>query len=522
MHPISHQLNRLFLSVLLLLPVTAGAADPSLAGIFSDHMVLQREKPVPVWGWADPGAQLTVEFAGQVKTATADSVGAWKVTLDPLTSSSESRTLKLSSPGKHDVMVNDVLVGEVWLGSGQSNMALQVGKAKDAVAEQASATNSLIRLFTSSAKPSAVPQTNPVGSWVVCTPSTVADFSAVLYFFGRDLQQGLGVPLGLINASVGGTHIESWIAESVELADPLTKEKVEALRRSYDSYDPVKAAAAYQEKLSLWTNQVAQAQAAGKPAPRKPWDEDKMHDTAGGPGDLFNSRINPLIPYALRGCLWYQGEANACEPAPAPTLYRHQLPMLMKDWRGRWGDEIAFGIVQLPNYKSGDGWLLVREAQLKTLEFPKTGLAVTTDVGERDNIHPLNKQDVGHRLSLWALGTIYGKQVPAAGSPLPTVQEVRGGEIVCSFTQASGLKTRDGGEIRGFAIAGEDKQWKPGHAVISGEQVIVSSPEVSHPVAVRYNWATYPDGNLVNGAGLPASPFRSDDWPSAGETQGGK
>ena len=500
-------------AALLLLSLTlprAGAADPCLAGIFSDHMVLQRETPVPVWGWADPGVQVTVEFAGQRKTTSADASGAWKVILDPLTASSESRSLKLSSLGKKDVTVSDVLVGEVWLGSGQSNMAFKVNSVKDAAAEKAAATKPLIRIFTSNAKPAPTPGRDAAGSWVVCSPSTVGEFSAVLYFFGRDLLERLNVPVGLINSSVGGTHIQSWIAEDVQLADPVTKTTAENLRRAYQDYDPVKATAAYNEKMALWTNQVAQATAAGKPAPRKPWDERMMHDLAGGPGELFNGRIHPLIPYALRGCLWYQGEANACS-AVFP-IYSHQLPMLVKDWRARWGEDLPFGIVQLPNYKSVDGWMVVREAQLKTLELPATGLAVTTDVGERDNIHPLNKQEVAHRLSLWALGAVYGQRVPAEGSPLPRGQEVKEGTIVCSFTQAAGLKSSDGGELKGFAIAGEDKQWKQGHAVISGEQVIVSSPDVSRPVAVRYNWATYPDGNLVNGAGLPASQFRNDDW----------
>lgn len=499
------------------------SADLKPADIFTDHMVLQREKPLPVWGWADPGEKVSVEFAGQSVSATADETGKWLAKLTPMTASAASRELKITAANHTaPIVIHDVLVGEVWLGSGQSNMQFKVNQLKDAAAEQASATNSLIRLFTSSAKPSAVPLTNPVGNWAVCSPSTIGEFSAVLYFFGRDLQQGLNIPVGLIHASLGGTHIESWIAEKTELADPLTKGTVEAIRRSYDTYDPVKAAAAYDQKLSVWTNQVAQATAEGKPAPKKPWDETKMHDMAGGPGELFNSRISPLIPYALRGCLWYQGEANACDRAPAPELYRHQLPMLVKDWRGRWGDEITFGIVQLPNYKSGDGWLLVREAQLKTLELPKTGLAVTTDIGERDNIHPLNKQEVGRRLSLWVLGSIHGQKVPAAGSPLPSGQEVKAGEIICSFKQAAGLKTRDGGDVKGFAVAGEDRQWRPARAVISGETVTVSSPEVSNPVAVRYAWQTDPDCNLVNGAGLPASPFRSDDWPSAGETPGGK
>jgi sialate O-acetylesterase len=512
--------NLALLAALVIAPFAAlHAAKLKTSPLFSDHMVLQREKPVPVWGSADPGEKVSVEFAGQSVSATADVTGAWQVKLAPMTASAESRELKITAANHTaPVVIRDVLVGEVWLGSGQSNMQFKVNQLKDAAGEKASATNSLIRLFTSSAKPSAVPLTNPVGNWSVCTPGSVEEFSAVLYFFGRDLQQGLGVPVGLIHASLGGTHIESWIPEKTQLADPLTKGKVEALRKSFDTYDPVKAAAAYDQKLAVWTNQVAQATAEGKPSPRKPWDETKMHDMAGGPGELFNSRISPLIPFSLRGCLWYQGEANACDPAPAPELYRYQLPMLVKDWRGRWGDDIAFGIVQLPNYQSGDGWLLVREAQLKALSLTNTGLAVTTDVGERDNIHPLNKQDVGCRLSLWALGSVYGQKVPAAGSPLPSAQEVKGGEIVCSFTQATGLKTSDGGPVRGFVVAGEDKQWKPASAVISEEVVSVSSPEVSHPVAVRYAWESFPDCNLVNAAGLPASPFRSDDWPLTAES----
>ena len=238
----------------------------------------------------------------------------------------------------------------------------------------------------------------------------------------------------------------------------------------------------------------------------------QRRERRGGPGGLFLGKIAPLIPFAMRGVVWYQGEANS-QPGKG-YLYRYQLPLLVSDWRQRWGEELPFAWVQLPNYqRDGEDWMLVREAMLKTLRLPRTGMAITVDIGESKDIHPKNKQDVGRRLARWALGDVYGHKETATSGPLPAGHEVHGADIVLSFTHCDGGLQAKGGELTGFVIAGADRQWKPATARIEGDQVIVSHPDVKQPVAVRYAWETNPTCNLFNGHGLPASPFRTDDWP---------
>lgn len=467
-------------TILLVAMVSPSSAEAvRLATLFSDHMVLQRDKPVPVWGWADARESVTVEFAGQKKSAIADATGKWQVKLDPLTASAESRTLiVLSTKSDRKLEVVDVLVGEVWLGSGQSNMAMRVSGAKHFKNEQTTANFPLIRGFNEGSKSSAKAQADASGKWTVCSPETVGTFSATLYFFGRELQRELNVPVGLINSSVGGTPIESWIA--AEIQPPKWK------------------------KAATSTPKPAAPPPAGKKAaPPVPKVEI---------GGLFNGKIAPLIPYALRGVLWYQGEANTL-PGRS-QFYQDQLTLLINDWRKRWSDELPFAWVQLPNYnRPGEGWSLVREAMLNTLRLPKTGMAITLDIGDANNIHPKNKQDVGRRLSLWALGTVYARKVPAISGPLPASHEIKGNKIIVAFKHTEGGLVAKNGELTGFLIAGENQQWKPAHATIDGDKVIVTSAEVAKPVAVRYAWAAVAVCNLFNGTGLPASPFRTDTWP---------
>ena len=280
--------------------------------------------------------------------------------------------------------------------------------------------------------------------------------------------------------------------------------------------DAAKAKATYEKALARWKTMAAKTKADGKQAPRRPRDPAVTQKRGGGAGGLFNGKIAPLIPYALRGVIWYQGEANT-RPGKS-ARYQFQLPALVGDWRARWGEEFPFAWVQLPNItRAGEGWPLVREAMLKTLRLPKTGMAITIDIGDPGNVHPTNKQDVGRRLSLWALGTVYGQKVTATSGPLPAGQKVRGGEIAVTFSHADGGLVAKGGALQGFVIAGGDKQWTPAAARVEGDKVIVSSADVAKPVAVRYAWADNPQCNLYNGAGLPASPFRTDEWPVADE-----
>ena len=493
-------------------------ADVKLAGLFVDHAILQRDKPVPVWGWSAPGDTVAVEFAGQTKSATADPTGRWQVTLDPMPSSSEARELvALSKTQNQQTKIADVLVGEVWFASGQSNMHWTFAPGHSVLnneEELESARDPLVRQFTVTRRQSPEPLTSLGGEWHPCTrPNLLKNGqygdSALAYFFARELRRSLDVPVGIINASMGGVSIESWTSEPAQLAEPELQAMVESRKPIQAAYE--KEIADYNEKLAEWKQAVAAAKASQAPPPaepKKPRDPLNYHR----PAVYFNGMIAPVIPYAIRGALWYQGEANS-RSIESGLLYRKQLPVLIEDWRARWGKELPVAWVQLPNYTAGPGWLLVREAMLLSLAVPRTGMAVAIDIGDPTDIHPKNKQEVARRLSLWALGEVYSRDVPATTGPLPAGHEVRGNAMVVTFKHANGGLQAKNGELRGFQIAGDDRQWKPASAKIEGDKVMISSSEVPTPAAVRYAWESNPDCNLFNGAGLPASPFRTDDWP---------
>jgi sialate O-acetylesterase len=489
-----------FFALFLLLSLSARAAI-TLPALFSDHMVLQSGKPVPVWGTADANAEITVSIAGQKKAAKADAEGRWSLKLDALTASSEPQTLTIG-----DKTINDVLVGEVWLGSGQSNMAMAVQSSNDFDGTKASANLPQIRMFTEGSAAADTAQTQGKGTWVVCSPETVGRFSATAYFFGRTIHLALKTPVGLINSSVGGTPIESWISPEAQKASADLKPFFETVKKDNATFDEAKAKAGYERQLAQWTESVKKAKAAGKPAPRKPRDPVETRKRKGNVGGLFNGKIAPLIPFAIRGAVWYQGEANSQDPK-AP-FYQAQLTLLAKDWRTRWDDEFPFAWVQLPNFtRAGEGWMIVREQMMNALSsIPNSGMAITLDIGDAKNIHPTNKQEVGRRLAQWALGSVYQKDVPDTSGPLIDTATVKGGEIVCAFTHAKGLTAK--GDLTGFEIAGADGQWQPAEAKIEGETVIVSSKAVPEPKHVRYAWKDNPVATLFNGAGIPASPFR--------------
>jgi hypothetical protein len=482
-------------------------ADVRLPSLFSEHAVLQQGVAVPVWGWADPGEDVTVSVAGQTKAVKADADGEWRVTLDAL---KPGQTLTLTVKGKNTLTVQDVLVGEVWLGSGQSNMAMTVNRCKDFAQEQAAAHFPQIRMFTVDRVVGKTPQKACKGQWVVCASNTVGAFSATAYFFGRDLHQKLSVPVGLINSSWGGTPVEAWTSADALAAVPAFKPVTDLwVARTATPWDEAKAMAGFEKQLAAWKETVKKAKAAGKGAPRAPKKPVDPRLDSHHPANLFNGMIAPLIPYAIKGAVWYQGESNAND-LTAP-LYGKQLETKIIDWRKRWGYAFPYAWVQLPNFRSSDrNWPLVREGMLQTLKVPNTGMAITMDIGETADIHPKNKQDVGHRLAFWALGTVYGQKVASTCGPLPAGSTVKGSDMICSFTHTEGGLVAQGGELKGFVIAGADQVWKPAAANVVGTTVVVSSPEVKVPVAVRYAWAADPACNLFNGAGLPASPFRTD------------
>lgn len=500
-------LRTLSLGFLLALPIAAHSAEFKLAAVFSDHMVLQREKPVTVWGWADPGEPVMVQFGAQVKKTTTDSSGNWTLSLNPMPASTEPRTLTATGSKERSVSASDVLVGEVWLGSGQSNMAFSVRETRDFATEQSGAEFPLIRSFRETSGPATTPQPSGSGQWLVCSPETVGNFSGVLYFFGREIHSHLdGIPVGLINSSVGGTRIESWIPAESQTADDETKSSYDKTLREFQAFDPALAPALFEKQKAIWRAAAEKAKANNEFPPYPPKDPLMLYKLKGGPAGLFNGKIANLVPFTLRGILWYQGEGNTSNG----LLYRKQLTALLTSWRALWKEELPFAWVQLPNYYAkGDGWPLMRESMRECLSLPNTGMAITIDLGEKNEIHPRNKQDVGKRLSLWARNQVYHQSVTPYSGPLLESAEVISGSVRLRFQHAgSHLQTNNSLPLTGFEVSSADGIWKTAEARIEDNVVMLRSTEVQNPTEARYAWASWPDANLCNSANLPASPFR--------------
>lgn len=654
-------MKALFCFLLALAGIAPGQAQsasskdrPFLSQLFSDHMVLQRGLIDPVWGWTTPGTTVSVRVAGKSAKAVSGTDGKWMAKLPPLP---VGGPYTLTVAGPQTVTLRDVLVGDVWICSGQSNMGFGINETDNAKAEIAAANFPQLRLFTVPNKATLVPLANPGGPWAVCTPETLGrGFSAVAYFFGRDLQQDLRVPVGLIHTSWGGTPAEAWTsAEALRRSMPdylPALARLDEQRRSgatvaqqldawYAKNDPGSAPGAGWESPAFvdaawpsmplpgnWENagipELARfdgvvwyrkeidlpADGVGKPATLHLGTIDdndttwinghrvgategyaelrdysvpagaltagrnviavRVLDTGYGggfsgkpeqmslainggpsmplagpwhyqigmtlakaplpqqsPNDptvLYNGMIAPLIPFGVKGAIWYQGESNAGRA----YQYRSLLPTMIGDWRSRWGEgNFPFLIVQLANFNTSPAgpaesdWAELREAQwLTSKAVPNTGLATAIDIGSATTIHPTNKQEVGRRLSLTARAQVYGEKIPFSG-PVYTTMQMQDNAIRVSFAHKDGGLTAKGGEaLKGFSIAGADKKFVWADAKIAGDSVVVSSPAVSLPVAVRYDWAINPNGNLYNGAGLPALPFRTDQWP--GVTEGKK
>ncbi|MDE0736948.1 MAG: sialate O-acetylesterase, partial [Pirellulaceae bacterium] len=369
------------------------------------------------------------------------------------------------------------------------------------------------------------------GTWQLCQPDTVGTFSAAAYFFGRKLQQELNVPVGLINSSWGGTDVAAWTSLPAQQAVAEIVPKLEAYNETIVGYNAEAETARNEKALARWKEAAAKARTAGEKTPRRPHPKVDPAVNQNRPANLYNGMIHPLLGYGIRGAIWYQGERNSHSISDG-LLYGTQLKTMITDWRQRWGiGDFQFITVQLPNFKAtqkepvqSTGWVAVRESELKTLRLPNTGIAITTDVGEATDIHPKNKQDVGHRLALWALGTTYRQEILYSGPLFSSLQLkaarrsakgiLKPGTLTLHFTHVGdSLKTRDGKKLRGFAIAGEDRIFHHAFAVINEDgTVTVTNKEVQKPAAVRYNWANNPDGNLVNSGDLPAAPFRTDGW----------
>ncbi len=512
-------MNKIFklivVALLLTLP-SLYAAELKLAALFSDNMVLQRDVPVPVWGWADKGQKVTVSFGKQAKTAMADAHGKWQLTLDAMPASAEPCTLSVSSSNPKSEITTltctNVLVGEVWLCSGQSNMQFGMAGTTDATQHIAQATDSLLRLFSVPNIPAETPQSDISNArgcveWKVCLPETVRGFSAVAYFFGRDLRKDLKIPVGLIHSSWGGTPAEAWTSKDVLEANPLLKQLIGDWDKKIATYDPMKASESYKAALAKHADAAAKAKAEGTPEPRKPALQSNPAMSQNRPANLFNGMIAPLVPYALKGAIWYQGESNAGRAKEYQTLF----PAMINCWRTVFNNSgMPFLFVQIAPHNGMCPE--IREAQFLTSQRVKnTAMAVITDHGTAGDIHPKQKEPVGARLALAARAIAYGEKIEFSG-PVYKSMKVKNGKVILTFTHlGDGLVAKEGA-LKGFAIAGADKKFVPATAEISGKTIIVASDKVTAPVAVRFGWANVPDVNLFNKNDLPATPFRTDTW----------
>lgn len=498
-----------------LLPVGSLFADVVLPAIISDHMVLKKAAGVPIWGKADPGESVTVTLGGSGEAkAVADADGRWKLTLD--LSASGPGPFQLKVAGKNQIAVSDVVVGEVWVASGQSNMEFPLKGAIDSAKEIEVAANPMVRQFLVARAESDVPADDCRGVWTVAASETAGAFSAVGYFFAKRLQKELGEPVGLIKSSYGGTPGEAWMSrEAVDSVPHLKEAREKALN----------------EEMTTGTPRTANATATATTKPKVRPRVQKI------PSILFNGMISPLVPYAISGVIWYQGEANTNRA----WQYRSAFPLLIQDWRTQWKQgDFPFYFCQLANYQpklpapSESAWAELREAQTMTLKLTNTGQAVLIDIGESGDIHPRNKKDAGERLGAVALANHYGKKILFSG-PVYQSMKADGGKIRLAFKHADGglvakplpatydvksknsetaplVRNSPASEVEGFAICGEDKKWVWADAKIDGNDVVVWSDNVPAPVAVRYAWADNPTCNLYNGAGFPAVPFRTDDF----------
>jgi len=492
------------------LPPRGARADVCLPAILSEHMVLQKTAKVPIWGKADPGEKITVTLDGQRATATAGAGGRWMTSLD--LAKSGPGPFEMTVEGKNRLMISDVLVGEVWVAAGQSNMKWALGtQTIGAEKEIAQSANPQFRQFRVAKVESDTPKEEALGQWVVATPQTTPEFSATAYYFAKRLLGELKVPVGIINTAVSGTPVEAWLSMQAVDTVPHLKEARE------------RAVAA------LKASKPAVAAAASKPKAR--------HATE--PSCLFNGLIHPILNYGIAGIIWYQGESNE----DRAWQYRFVFPLLIQDWRNQWKQpNRPFYFCQLANFKqkqkqpSESAWAEIREGQSMALKLPNTAEAVLIDIGESNDIHPKNKQETGTRLANVVLANHYGKAIPFSG-PVYESMKVEGDKIRVAFTHTEGglvakalpatyiVKTTAGltaplvrnspkSELEGFAICGADHKWVWADAKIDGTDVLVWSDQVPAPVAVRYAWADNPTCNLTNAAGLPATPFRTDDLPA--------
>ncbi len=497
-------------------------AELSVPHFFSDHMILQRERVAAIWGKAGANAEISIAFKGKSATTKAAADGHWRTQIETGAADANGASMTIST-GADKIEIKDVLVGEVWFASGQSNMFYSTGRSPEYAALIAESRYPALRMFNAPLVTAVDNQDDIDGMWESATPETVPNFSAVALFFARKLHLELGIPIGVIKSAWGGKPVETFTSREALNTLPGTKALVDAMLKDEAGYDQAKSDAAYEKKLAQW--KATMAAAKGKSAeerkrlPKKPDEPKRPLLTEGNPGVLFAAMIHPFAGYTMRGAIWYQGEGNA---KPGAVPYDQTLPLMINDWRKRWSDDFSFYYVQLANYHAPstapgtpDSWALCQDRMRLVLgTTPKTGMAIINDVGDANDIHPKNKKDPGERLARWALAKDYGKELIYSG-PLFKSSLLQDGAIRVIFDQSgSGLKSRDGGTLKRFEIASADKVWHWADAKIDGpDSVLVSSQQVKQPAAVRYAWAANPEGaNLINSEGLPTSVFRTDDW----------
>ncbi|MDA1050703.1 MAG: DUF1080 domain-containing protein [Planctomycetota bacterium] len=490
---------------LLLVPSIA-AAELSLGSLFKDHGVLQREMAVPVWGTAEAGQQVEVQFAGQTKQATADDQGNWSAKLDAMPASAEGRTLTVTV-GDEEAMVDDVLVGEVWICSGQSNMAFGLNGSVNGPATIAAAGDAQLRLFAAGAHAVDEPQATIRGDWQVDSLQSASNFSAVGYYFGKHLREHLGVPVGLIKSAVGGTVAEAWIARADLERNPTLLPLLEQQAERVKNYPQVLEAYTQREPELLKKHEaaLAKAKATGTNPPRKPQPPQHPSMSNNRPSGLYNGSIAPLQPFAIRGAIWYQGESNSGRGEQYRTLF----PAMIGSWRKAWGQgDFPFYFVQITPHQGMSPE--IREAQRLTTETTQnTAMAVTIDIGHPTDIHPKQKQPIGERLGLAARALTYGEDIEYSGPTYDSIS-VDGSKATLTMKHLGGGLVAKDGDLKGFTVAGSDGNFVAASATIEGDKVIVFSDSVAEPSIVRYGWSNVPDINLYNLSGLPASPFQSD------------
>lgn len=505
----------IFICVLTSLPGNAAAQNLKMPAIFSDHMVLQRDIAVPIWGQCQPDSEVSFSISTINWNGKSDANRKWITRIPPQKAGGPFDLTVVS--GGEKIVFKNVMFGDVWVCSGQSNMVWTLFKSLNGEKETQAANYPNIRLFSVKREIAASPLSDTEGSWAECSPLTVKDFSGVGYFFGKDIHKSIDVPIGLIQAAWGGTPAESWMSESALKSDPDFLPIYEKWKELIEKYPEAKER--YDIRLKKWQNRKKEAEQKGESVPARPVAPNGPK-SARQPNVLFNGLISPLIPYGIKGAIWYQGESNFRRG----YQYRKLFPAMIEDWRKRWAlGDFPFLFVQIANYRSSyekkNAWPELREAQLMTLKkAPNTGMAVTIDIGDPGDIHPRNKEDVGKRLALCAMKIAYQKDIEYSG-PIYKDMTVIGDRIKINFDHVGeGLASRNNEPLKGFVICGEDRNFVPAQAKIEGDSVLVRNESVKKPVAVRYGWESAPEVNLYNKAGLPSSPFRTDTF--TGDSEG--